>query len=267
MEILEPDSPTGNLELNAVLRELVTSVQKITGANFIGAYLQGSFALGDWDIYSDVDFLIVIEHEATAMEEAGLQAMHARGFELDSNWAKHLEGSYFPKELIRRADPARTPLLYIDNGSRQLTRSTHDNDLVVRWVTRDYGIPILGPDPKELIDPVPVDDLRQEVMATMRTWAEEIFAGRYKFGNRWVQPFAVLSYCRMLHTLETGKVGSKPAGAQWAKEVLDPRWRGLIQRAWGERPDPSWKVQQEADPLEVESTLEFIRYSLDIIRE
>ena len=41
--------PTPDLELNAVLRELVTSVQAILGDTFIGAYLQGSFALGGWE--------------------------------------------------------------------------------------------------------------------------------------------------------------------------------------------------------------------------
>ena len=32
----------------------------------------------------------------------------------------------------------------------------------------------------------------------------------------------------MLHTLETGTVQSKPAGAAWANETLDSRWRPLI---------------------------------------
>lgn len=39
--------PTPFAGLNAVLDKLVTSVQAILGDNFLGAYLQGSFALGD----------------------------------------------------------------------------------------------------------------------------------------------------------------------------------------------------------------------------
>ena len=53
--------PTPIAELNAVLQELVASVRATLGTNFIGAYLQGSFAIGDWDADSDVDFSIAIE--------------------------------------------------------------------------------------------------------------------------------------------------------------------------------------------------------------
>jgi predicted nucleotidyltransferase len=259
--------PTPDLELNVVLHELVSSIETILGDNFIAAYLQGSFAVGDWDVYSDVDFLVAIEQEVSGVDLSALQAMHARIYDLDSKWAKHLEGSYFPKDILRHNDPTREPLLYLDNTSRELIRSNHDNDLVVRWVARECGITLAGPDPHELIDPVTGDDLRQEVLATMRNWAIQIFANPEQMDNRWYQPFAVLSYCRMLHTLLTGRVESKPAGARWAKSALDSRWAGLIERAWEERPNPSLKVRQKANPLDFKSTLDFIRYALDVSRQ
>ena len=262
MTPMNTGAPTPDRELNAVLHELVTGVQTILGDTFIAAYLQGSFAVGDWDIHSDVDFLIAIAQDVPEAVLPALQALHARIYHLGSPWAHHLEGSYFPRELLRRGDAARTPLLFLDNTSDNLIRSGHDNTLVVRWVVREYGIPLAGPAPSELIDPVRPDNLRQEVSATMRDWAHDIFANRYRIDNRWAQPFAVLSYCRMLHTLRTGRIGSKPAGAQWARGALDNRWSGLIQRAWDERPHPSVKVRQPADPADVEETLAFIRYAL-----
>jgi predicted nucleotidyltransferase len=257
-------SPTPDSELNAVLHELVTRVQEILKDNLVAVYLQGSFAVGDWDYDSDVDFTVVTERELSDVDLSALQAMHARIFKLKSNWAQHLEGSYFPKGLLKSNDPSKTRLWYLDNAHDQMILSDHDNTLVVRWVVREHGIPLLGPDPKALIDPVPTDALRQEVLATMHDWAEEIFSGSYKMDNRWAQPFAVLSYCRMLHTLHTGKIKSKPAGAQWAMNTLDQRWAGLIQRAWDERPNPSLKVRQAAEPGEVENTLEFIHYALGL---
>ena len=185
-------------------------------------------------------------------------------FNLESEWAKHLEGSYFPKEILKTGDPAKRKLLYLDNAHDKLIMSNHDNTLVVRWVVREYGITLAGPGPKELIDPVSADSLRQEVFNTMHEWAEEIFDGNYKMDNRWAQSFAVLSYCRMLHALHTGRIASKPSGAEWAKSTLDDRWTGLIQRAWEERPNPSLKVRQSADVNEVSSTVEFIRYALEL---
>ena len=66
----------------------------------------------------------------------------------------------------------------------------------------------------------------------------------------------------MLHSLHTGRIASKVAGTQWAKNTIDSRWAGLIQRAWEERPNPSLKVRQPAEPEEVKNTLEFINFAL-----
>jgi predicted nucleotidyltransferase len=206
---------TPDIELNWILRDLVSSIRAILGDNFIGAYLQGSFALGDWDFFSDVDFITAIEHEVSPAELEALQVMHARIYKLESHWAMHLEGSYIPREILRRADPARTPLQYLDNTFSRLVPSDHDNTLVVRWVTREHGITLAGPDPKTLIDPVPHDDLCQEVLAIMRNWAEQIFVDPAQINNRFYQPYAVLSYCRMLYTQHTCTVCSKPAAARW----------------------------------------------------
>src|SRR6478735_2122255 len=57
------DHWTPYTELNSVLEELVTSVRSALGDAFVGAYLQGSFAVGDFDQHSDVDFIIVVKEE------------------------------------------------------------------------------------------------------------------------------------------------------------------------------------------------------------
>lgn len=101
--------PTIYPELNAVLRELVASARTILAENFCGAYLQGSFAVGDADVHSDVDFVIVTEDEVGEAQLAALQTMHERIHALDLPWAQHLEGSYIPKNSLRRLDPSRPP--------------------------------------------------------------------------------------------------------------------------------------------------------------
>lgn len=250
-------------DLNAVLHDLVTSVQQILQDNFIGAYLQGSFAHGDFDEHSDVDFLVVTEDAVTESQEADLQTMHERIYKLESPWAQHLEGSYFPKDILKRYSPMREALLYIDNGSNTLIRSQHDNTQVVRWVTRECGVTLAGPEPKDLIDPVTPEALREEVTSLMLEWGHYLLTNPSKMNTRWYQPFVVLSYCRMLHTLHTGMVTSKPVAARWAKENLDARWSGLIGRAWAERPNPSLKVRQKADTDDLADTVLFINYALN----
>jgi hypothetical protein len=226
--------------------------------------LQGSFAIGDWDNDSDVDFTIVIENDISDTDLQALQIMHARIYSLESEWAKHLEGSYFPKNIIKSGNYGNKGLWYLNNTFDKLALSNHDNTLVIRWVVREHGITLAGIPAKELIDFVPADDLRKEILSTMREWGNEIISGQWKMENKWAQPFVVLMYCRMLHSLNTGRIASKLSGAQWAKNTLDNRWTGLIQRAWDERPNPSLKVLQPAEASEVENTIEFVRFALEL---
>jgi predicted nucleotidyltransferase len=145
--------PTPYHDLNGVLAELVASIRAILGLDFIGAYLQGSFAIGDFDEHSDVDFIVAIERELTAEQVQALQVMHGRIYRLESYWAQHLEGSYFPREVLRRKTEPVQELWYLDNGSQALVRATHCNTLVVRWTTRQRGVTLAGPPPEALIDP------------------------------------------------------------------------------------------------------------------
>ena len=266
--------PTSNSELNAIIHEFVKSVQEILKDNFVSAYLQGSFAIGDWDNDSDVDFMIVVENDISDTDLQALQIMHARIYNLESEWAKHLEGSYFPKNIIKSGNYANKGLWYLDNTFKglwylnntfyKLALSNHDNTLVIRWVVREHGITLAGIPAKELIDFVPANDLRKEILSTMQEWGNEIISGGWKMENKWAQPFVVLMYCRMLHSLNTGRIASKLSGAQWAKNTLDNRWTGLIQQAWDERPNPSLKVRQPVESNEVKDTIEFVRFALEM---
>jgi predicted nucleotidyltransferase len=257
-------APTADQAVNALLTELVQNVQHILDHNLIAAYLHGSFAVGDWDSDSDIDFLVVTETDVTATELAALQAMHARVYALPTAWAQHLEGSYAPQATIRQIQPPHQQFLFLDNTSDHLVWSPHDNTQYLRWVVRTHGITLVGPAPDTLIDPVDANALRQEALTRMHSWADQIFSAPEQMNNRWYQPYAVLSYCRMLYTVATGTAISKPAGARWAQQQLDHRWAGLIAQAWDERPNPSLKAQQAADPKAVQLTLAFIQEILGV---
>jgi hypothetical protein len=256
--------PTPYPELNLVLSELVTGVQDILGDNFLAAWLQGSFAVGDFDQHSDVDFIIATLAELSADQVDALQVMHATIFSLDCPWAHCLEGSYFPRDVLRRCSQRGVKLWYLDNGHQSLILDVHCNSAVVRSVLLEHGIVLAGPPPATLIDPIPISLLRQEILDVMHAWGNQILADPEQINNRFYQGFAVLHYCRALHALHTGVVGSKRAGAEWAKANLDSSWAGLIDRAWDTRPNPSLSVRQPPDPEDFQSTLEFIRYSLKV---
>jgi hypothetical protein len=85
-----------------------------------------------FDQHSDCDFVIAVERELRDEQVQALQAMHGRICAMKSGWAQHLEGSYFPKEILRDRSRRGERLWYLDNGSRAVSRSDHCNAVVAR---------------------------------------------------------------------------------------------------------------------------------------
>ena len=81
-------------EMASVLQRLVAGVESVLGNNFLGAYLVGSLATGDFDLDSDVDFLILTNAELSDAEVRSLQTTHVDIHALGCYPAEHLEGSY-----------------------------------------------------------------------------------------------------------------------------------------------------------------------------
>jgi hypothetical protein len=253
-----PRDATPFADLNQVLDELVAGAQEALGDNFCAAYLQGSFAVGDADVHSDVDFIVATNDEVTPEQQVELRALHQRLYAMPTPWAQHLEGSYVPREVLVRPDPARRPLFYLDNGATEFEFDNHDNTTVVRWSLREHGVVLAGPDPHELIDPISADDLREDVRWAIENWAE--YLRSIDSISRRGLAVAVLSHCRIAHTLACGEVTSKRVAGEWALRKLDPEWESIIRWALDDRPDPWTKVREPADRDLVRRAREFIDY-------
>ena len=255
-------------ELRLALERFVAGVANALQGNLVGAYLVGSLATGDFDLDSDIDFLIVTENELADAEVQLLQALHIEIHDAGCYPAQHLEGSYISRELLGRADLVGVqPLWFIDNGSILLERSIHDNQWHVRWLLRERALTLAGPDPKTLLPPVPVEALRAEMLAAIdklrTTFVAEIGRPVGWFNTRFGQSFAVLTCCRILHTLQSGAVQSKLAAVQWAGQSLNAEWLELIQQAWAEREGVRFgaKVRQPAEMKLLEETARFVAYA------
>ncbi len=282
--------PTPYADLNAVLAKLVEGARTRLADNFVGAYLQGSFALGDFDDRSDLDFIIVTHQDIPPDQVPALQAMHDELHALPSPWARRLEGSYAPKAILRRwstsprdppgepraetwADPGTSgmaprvyPFLFLGNAERVLVRSEHDNSQVVRWILREKGVVLAGPNPRGLVDPVAPEALREEIGALLDRIAAMDAAALTE--TMWVQSFMALMAGRMLYALATGRIGSKKTAAAFADRTLEPRFARLIERAWRERerrPDGEAELaayfRGTSDPDDAAATLDLIRHA------
>ena len=81
-----------------------------------------------------------------------------------------------------------------------------------------------------------------------------------KFDIAWTQRNAVTTLCRILYTIDTGRIVSKKAALVWAKESLDTRWADLILYALDER-DLGWDTSELPRPGSVDETLAFAEYA------
>jgi hypothetical protein len=260
---VELTGPTRYADLNAVLAEFQASVQATLGKNLVGVYLQGSFALGDADEYSDVDFIVATRDEIDRDQLAALQVMHVRLYGLASSWAQHLEGSYFTAEKLRRVDPERAAVPYLDNGATEIVLDNHCNTAVVRWTLREHGVVLVGPEPRSLIELVTAAELADDVRVAGEGCAVWLANGPSRRG----QGVLVLTLCRMLQTLDEGRVTTKLEAGKWALQNLDPEWAPLVQRALDDRPDPWEKVRESPDPAALEQTAALLDYVRSAARE
>lgn len=246
-------------EITAVVRDLIESVQRILGKQFVGAYVTGSLTTGEFDEASDIDVVVVTKDELPDHLFDELSAMHERIASGESKWATQLEVSYISRRELRRHDPKHTTHPHLDRGRGEaLKRIKHESDWIPqRHMLRERGFTLVGPDPKTLIDPVSPDDLRDAMRPLLSGWVKSVLKRKVPFAGRAEQSYVVLTVCRILYTLEHGEVASKRAAAKWARELLHERWHPLIDRAWHGR-------QNSGLPLEdTKETLAFIRHALE----
>jgi Domain of unknown function (DUF4111) len=257
-----PDAPTPFPDLDEVLAELTVRARDILGADFVGGYLQGSFALGDGDMHSDCDFVTVVAQRPSGAREVRLRALHDELPTRDGHWYRHLEGSYATADDLTRLDVIGADWLYVDHGARGMEWSAHCNSAVARWILREWGITLAGPPPASLVAPVPADLLRDTMRRQLPTLMDDLHSWA-DFDVAWTQRYTVATYCRMLYTLDTGRVASKPRALRWAMSVLDPRWRPLLTQVLDDR-SRGLDFTDPPRPGSIESTVDFAAYAVSL---
>lgn len=267
-----PGRLTPYLQLDETLRKYADIVKGRLQENFVGLYPLGSLAIGDFDLTSDVDFVIVTNEDLSRTQVERISAGHLEVMASGIRWAKRLEYSFFPKDKLRNlsspyhadgspdTSPARE-LWKFDNGASEIRRTGHDNTLVTRWTLRNKSPVVAGPEPSSFAPDILPAQLRKEIQTSMLGWEQRAIHNAAEFDNRFHQVFMVLNNCRALQDLHEGRVTSKREGVAWAKQHLDSKWFPLIDFCWRERQDTGIHVSQPADPEAFRQTLAFIDYT------
>jgi predicted nucleotidyltransferase len=247
-------SPTPYPFVNTVLQLLLKNAQSVLDTFFIGLYLHGSLAIGDFDPgHSDIDFVVVTTRELPLKLIADLEAMHARIKDSGLEWVNKLEGSYISKKALLLYNPVNAPRPRINEKKFIVDREKIDS-VINRYILRESGVAVAGPPIKPLIAPVSPDELREAVVQVIR----EAWTPRLN-DREWLvppgdQPYLIVTCCRALYTMKFGTVTSKPVSARWALTALDKQWTSLIESAM------AWHYGVPHG--DIEKSLQFIRYTM-----
>ncbi|MBA3826447.1 MAG: DUF4111 domain-containing protein [Ktedonobacterales bacterium] len=261
-----PHQPTPYPEVNALVHELLIALHAILGAQVQGVYLVGSLALGDFRPQnSDLDLIMVTVGTLSDEAVTLLRDLHRRFDQGGSPWATHVDAVYIPHEVLREPSPPADHYPILEWPGLLALGPLESGWAIQRYILREYGIVVSGPNSRSLLDPVHPDDLRQGSATIVERWRDQ--AHHDPEWLAWLSEpdnhtFVVLTLCRVLYTLETGAVASKPAAARWAQQKVPSRWRKLIGRA-----ATSQLTTGDVLDDEVTDTLSFLEYTYEHYRQ
>lgn len=246
-------------DVNQVLEKMVAGIKDITGDNLVGIYLHGSLALGDFDPdNSDIDFMVVLREKLSDEQVERMGEMHQQLIDSGEEWGKKLEGSYVTMEQLKSEEPPFDSRPYLNEKTFYPAADYGYEWVLEKYAVREKGIGLYGPEPKEVIERVEVDDVLAAVRRIFQDNWEPMLLDPKKLESDWYQPYAILTLCRIMYAVEKGKIGSKQEAAGWVIENFGDRWRDVVDLAL------KWKRGDSFG--QVGDVLSMIKYVGDFIK-
>ena len=247
------------LEVKRLVEALRQGILDAIGDNLTGVYLCGSLALGDFDPQtSDVDLLVVTGRPVSDPEMRALADLHQHISPTGNRFSQEYEVYYIDRATIRRFAPGQVHVKIGPDDPFQWTEH-RPGWVIERWVVREHGVVLSGPDPRTLIDAVSPDGLREaaagEIRVRLQNWNDSTWP-LTEMAHRGSQGFEVETVCRALYTIATGEVSSKRRSVEWAIDVLPERWHGLVE--WSQR----CRKDLTRDEGRVPEVLDFLRWAV-----
>jgi predicted nucleotidyltransferase len=211
----------------------MTLVREVLGPDAVGAYLFGSAVLGGLQPESDLDVLVVSKRQTTREEKqrlvdrllavSGRTTPHGRWrrVELTIVVESEIKPWRFPPSFdFQYGDWLRGEF---ESGDVEPWPRTTNPDLAALVTMVLLGnTPLFGPEPDEIFEPVPHDDLLSAMVGDI-----DALLGDLDRDTRNV----ILTLARIWSTVATGVIRSKDAAADWALTRLPEEHRAVLARA------------------------------------
>lgn len=219
-------------EMQQQLKESLELLKMILRSDLLAIYLYGSALVGGLQKYSDIDLFIVTKRATTSEEKARLVSglLPISGI--------YMKGSKLPIEMTlveRRAiNPWRYPP-HFDFQYGEWLRKSFEEGVIEPWPT--YEMPDLaviitqvllksqtlwGLKPEQLLPQVPYGNFMEAMLHDLNRLTAEL-----EDDTRNV----LLTYARIWSTLETNKIRSKSAAADWVMKRLPQIYQPVMKRA------------------------------------
>ena len=253
--------PTPYDDINVLLEQLVSGIQRILGDRLVGIYLFGSLVTGDFDsISSDIDLLAATSIDIDEREFNALLAMHQAFAAQHKDWDDRIEVLYLSITGLKTFRTRRSQIAVICPGDPLHIKDAGIDWLINWYVVREKGIALSGPAPETLIEPIAKEEYIHAVQLYVEQWKE--YAGESQ--PRRAQAYSILTMCRALYAVTYREPVSKKQAALWAQQAL-PEWSELIQNALKWRND--WQNEDVDHNATVVEKQRFVHFMLERMHE
>lgn len=237
-------------------------VEELLGSSIVGVYLFGSAVIGGLRINSDVDVLVVVNHSLPEVTRRKLidRLMLISGKIGNADSMRPLEVTVINhSDIVPWLYPPKNEFIYgewlrSEYEKGQIQEPTYDTDLaIVLAQVRKNSISLFGPDASDILDPVPISDIRRAIKESLPGLIEGI-----KGDERNV----ILTLARMWQTVSIGEISPKDVAAKWALSRLPKEYSTLLdlaRKAYRGEIDDKW----EARDSEVKALVHYMKNSIE----
>ncbi len=235
-------------EVTPLLTKMSEVLDRLFGINLVGFYVYGSVLEAAFDpAHSDVDCIAVTKRPLTDLEFRELNDWLHEAAATDP-WVKRLQVSFLIKSSVLAEDKDACLLQF-----GVLKRSGSDGNPIVWLDFFERGRTLRGAAPESFLPRITPAIFYQALVREVAYLQQQLCvrpdgAWRDRLSYR---IYAVLTLCRILFSLRTGKVASKEHAARWAIDHLPEDWHDLIHQA----------LEGEASDIPIARLCGFVQYA------
>ncbi|OGV27806.1 MAG: adenylyltransferase [Legionellales bacterium RIFCSPHIGHO2_12_FULL_37_14] len=219
-------------EMQQQLKESLELLNMVFGSDLLGVYLYGSSLVGGLQKYSDIDLFVVAARITTAAEKARLMTgfLQISGIYMKSS-KRPIEMTLVQKAMI---NPWQYPP-HFDFQYGDWLRESFEKGMIEPWESDEMpdlaliitqvllkSQTLFGLAPEQLLPHVPYHDFIRAMLHDLNRFALDL-----EHDTRNV----LLTLARILSTLETNAIRSKPAAADWVLNHLPNVYQPVMRRA------------------------------------